>query len=78
MLEKDIKHMMQHGETGAPLPRHLARQIGKKCCDNHNNNGAVTGWVNPRTGKALDRTGTFQVFDRTTGKRLVKEIASKG
>ena len=28
--------LMQHGETKVELPRHLARQIGKKTCDSHN------------------------------------------
>ena len=61
--------MMQHGETGAPLPRHLARQVGKKCCDNHNH-PVPTDWINHRTGKLLDRTGTFEC--EVKKKRLAK------
>ena len=49
---------MQHGETGAALPRNLARQVGKAVCDAHNNNELITPWLNKR-GKSLDRTGTF-------------------
>jgi hypothetical protein len=69
-LEGEQKKM-QHGETGAALPRNLARQRGKAVCDAHNS--ALPTWINRLTGKPLDRTGTFVVESRTPkGKRQIK------
>lgn len=62
---------MQHGETGAALPRHLARQRGKAVCNTHNNGSPATEWTNRHTGKALDRTGTFAIELRPKKKRQV-------
>jgi hypothetical protein len=36
LTRKDIKDMMQHGETGAQLPRAVARQRGREVVQMHN------------------------------------------
>jgi len=65
---------MQHGETGAALPRHLARQRGKAVCATHNNGSPATEWVNRFTGKPLDRTGTFAIELRKKKNRQVGQL----
>ncbi len=66
---------MQHGETGAALPRNLSRQRGKAVCDLHNQ-AQSTGWVNPKTGKSLDRHGTFEIVRVPLKKRWVITLAN--
>ena len=62
---------MQHGETGAPLPRALAKQYGRQVCDRHNSEQRATTWVNRFTGRPLDASGTV-VVERKPRKRIVK------
>jgi outer membrane protein assembly factor BamA len=64
---------MQHGETGAQLPRALARQRGKEVVQMHNG-ATVTSWLNRKTGKSLDRTGTFE---KVNPQMLKKRLVSK-
>lgn len=55
---------MQHGESGAPLPRALSRQYGKQLCHQHNSEKrGNTSWLNQQ-GRPLDTTGTFTVVRR--------------
>jgi hypothetical protein len=61
---------MQHGKSGAELPRHLARQQGKSICDGHNSEQRVTYWVCRLTGKQRDRSRTF-LIERLRKKRQV-------
>lgn len=62
-----VQKKMQHGETGAALPRAVARQRGRETCQVHN--GRPAAWINRYTGKSLDRTGTFEVERRATKKK---------
>lgn len=51
----------QHGESGAQLPRHLAKQRGREVCHAHNTEQSLCGWIDRRTGRRQDTTGTFEV-----------------
>jgi hypothetical protein len=52
---------MQHGESGAPLPRQIAKAYGRKLCGNDHDDQRVSRWVDGRTGKPLDNSGRFRV-----------------
>ena len=52
---------MQKSETGAAVPRHMARQQGKAVCDLFNTTKRNQHpQANPKTGRLKDRTGEFQ------------------
>ena len=66
---------MQHGETGAPLPRNVARQRGRELCKAHNTEvKKSTKWMDARTGRSQDTTGTFKVVRKPAKKRYSKPL----
>lgn len=62
----------QHGESGAPLPRHLAKQHGRGVCNAHNSEDRLKGWIHPISRRPKDATGTFTVETKPKPKRLKK------